>query len=74
MLSGYRSVVDVAQIHNDRAQTPVNPRPIFMVDSEVKFAQDLSEHWYKPYAAREETVSALMRSPVGTFIIRNSNR
>lgn len=38
----------------ERAQTPVNPRPIFMVDSEVKFAQDLSEYWYKPIAAREE--------------------
>ncbi|XP_021964802.1 tensin homolog isoform X4 [Folsomia candida] len=57
----------------ERAQTPVNPRPIFMVDSEVKFAQDLSEYWYKPIAAREETVSALIQSPIGSFCVRNSN-
>lgn len=67
------TVVDVVSSRMERAQTPVNPRPIYMVDSEVKFAQDLSELWYKPYASREETVSALVQSPPGFFIIRNSN-
>ncbi|ODM94128.1 Tensin-1 [Orchesella cincta] len=57
----------------ERAQTPVNPRPVYMVDSEVKFAQDLSEHWYKPFASREETVTALVNQASGAFLIRNSN-
>jgi len=44
-----------------------------MVESEVKFAQDLSEYWYKPYASREEAVAALMQASLGYFIIRNSS-
>lgn len=57
----------------ERAQTPVNPRPVYLGDSEVKFAQDLSEHWYKPFASREETVAALVNQRSGAFLIRNSN-
>lgn len=39
----------------------------------MKFAQDLSEHWYKPFASREETVAALVNQGSGAFLIRNSN-
>ncbi len=56
-----------------RAQTPVNPKPVFIVESEVKFTRDLSNFWYKPNASREETISALRFQPLGSFIIRASN-
>lgn len=58
-----------------RSQTPLNlnPRPVFLVESEVKFARDLSSFWYKPNASREETISALRYQRPGAFLIRNSN-
>ena len=56
-----------------RAQTPVNPKPVFIIESEVKFTRDLSNFWYKPNASREETIAGLRFQPMGSFIIRNSN-